>query len=158
MLRVPDQSLEDRAILDDIDDLILWKFYVNIFIRSVSRRGVSRMGLLGGCWELLTLHIEDRVILKRYGFTCWTLEIMSRRFVSLSLLLAEIWGVLLWLQRNRQTLEELNTEVCILLLDRNVHYVEDPFWQFLINILMWMSSKEVQLKILPGKYGWLTIF
>ena len=41
------------------------------------------------------------------------------------------------LQTNiRQTLEELNTEVCILLLNRNVHYVKDP----LITIFVWMSS------------------
>ena len=60
--------MEDRVILNIMNHVffttrkIPLQFRVDILIGSVSGRGVSRRGVLGGRWGFLTGDMENRVI------------------------------------------------------------------------------------------------
>ena len=66
------------------------KSRVDIFIGSVSGRGGSRRGVLGGHWGFLPGDLEDRVILDTMDDLGGPQGSYPEDFVSLSLFLVEI--------------------------------------------------------------------
>ena len=72
---------------------IPWKFRVDIFIISVSRRGGSFMGVLVGHWGFLTGYLEDMVILDVMNDLILPQGWYTESFVLISLLeVCQDWG------------------------------------------------------------------